>query len=136
MAFLRDWLEQRGRRVLTTREPGGTVLAERVRKLLLDSLGKVKGILRGGLCLVLCIFSLLSNRGRSWHRCARDLSSHTVGLAFVAVACWPDAQFGLDEACGGTVTYGTLQVRDIAGGGALRVRQQMLEVAGRKRMPY
>jgi dTMP kinase len=36
MAFLRDWLEQRGRRVLTTREPGGTVLAERVRKLLLD----------------------------------------------------------------------------------------------------
>ena len=36
MAFLRDWLEQRGRRVLTTREPGGTELAERVRDLLLD----------------------------------------------------------------------------------------------------
>ena len=34
--LLRDWLEEEGRRVVTTREPGGTPLGERVRELLLD----------------------------------------------------------------------------------------------------
>ncbi|MDT8439222.1 MAG: dTMP kinase [Wenzhouxiangellaceae bacterium] len=33
---VRDWLEQRGRRVRITREPGGTPVAERIRELLLD----------------------------------------------------------------------------------------------------
>ncbi len=36
LAFIKDWLAQRGRRVLTTREPGGTGVAERIRELLLD----------------------------------------------------------------------------------------------------
>ena len=30
------WLQQRGYEVVTTREPGGTVLAEKVRELVLD----------------------------------------------------------------------------------------------------
>jgi dTMP kinase len=34
--LLRDWLEQEGRSVVVTREPGGTPLGERVRELLLD----------------------------------------------------------------------------------------------------
>jgi dTMP kinase len=34
--LLRDWLEQEGREVVITREPGGTPLGERVRELLLD----------------------------------------------------------------------------------------------------
>lgn len=34
---LREWLEQRGRRVFGTREPGGTPEAERIRELLLTS---------------------------------------------------------------------------------------------------
>lgn len=33
---VREWLEARGRSVLTTREPGGTPVAERIRELLLD----------------------------------------------------------------------------------------------------
>lgn len=33
---VRDWLESRGRTVLSTREPGGTPVAERIRELLLD----------------------------------------------------------------------------------------------------
>lgn len=38
------WLEARGRRVLHTREPGGTALGERVRELLLDpATGHVAG---------------------------------------------------------------------------------------------
>jgi len=36
ITLVRDWLEARGRRVLTTREPGGTRVAERIRELLLD----------------------------------------------------------------------------------------------------
>jgi len=36
MQRVRDWLEARGRTVLTTREPGGTPVAEKVRALLLD----------------------------------------------------------------------------------------------------
>lgn len=36
MDFIRDWLERRGRRVLITREPGGTPAAEKIRSLLLD----------------------------------------------------------------------------------------------------
>jgi dTMP kinase len=34
--LLRDWLLQEGREVVSTREPGGTPLGERVRELLLD----------------------------------------------------------------------------------------------------
>jgi dTMP kinase len=34
--LLRDWLQQEGRDVVITREPGGTPLGERVRELLLD----------------------------------------------------------------------------------------------------
>jgi dTMP kinase len=37
--LLRDWLRQEGREVVTTREPGGTPLGERVRELLLDGEG-------------------------------------------------------------------------------------------------
>lgn len=36
LAWARDWIEQRGTPVLTTREPGGTPLGEAVRRLLLD----------------------------------------------------------------------------------------------------
>lgn len=36
VATVRRWLEARGRPVLTTREPGGTAAAERIRNLLLD----------------------------------------------------------------------------------------------------
>jgi len=35
LAFVRDLLEQSGRRVLVTREPGGTPLGEKIRELLL-----------------------------------------------------------------------------------------------------
>lgn len=35
-AFVRGWLEQRGRAVVSTREPGGTPLAEAIRKLVLE----------------------------------------------------------------------------------------------------
>lgn len=35
--FIRDFLEERGKRVIVTREPGGTPLAERIRDLLLDA---------------------------------------------------------------------------------------------------
>jgi dTMP kinase len=35
LAFVREWLQQRGRRVFVTREPGGTELGERVRDILL-----------------------------------------------------------------------------------------------------
>ncbi len=35
-ALLRKWLEERGREVLVTREPGGTYLSEKIRKILLD----------------------------------------------------------------------------------------------------
>jgi dTMP kinase len=34
--LLREWLQQEGRDVVSTREPGGTPLGERVRELLLD----------------------------------------------------------------------------------------------------
>ncbi len=34
--FIRDWLQARGRKVVTTREPGGTPLAENIRKVLLE----------------------------------------------------------------------------------------------------
>ena len=36
LIFLKQFLEQRGKTVVTTREPGGTVFAERIRQLLLD----------------------------------------------------------------------------------------------------
>jgi dTMP kinase len=35
LAFVRDFLEQAGKRVLVTREPGGTPLGEKIRELLL-----------------------------------------------------------------------------------------------------
>ncbi|MGH8278436.1 MAG: dTMP kinase [Gammaproteobacteria bacterium] len=37
LRFIRAWLVRRAVRVLCTREPGGTVLAEQIRRLLLDS---------------------------------------------------------------------------------------------------
>ncbi len=36
ISFIEQWLRQHGREVLVTREPGGTVLAERIRSLLLN----------------------------------------------------------------------------------------------------
>jgi dTMP kinase len=36
MARMAAWLESKGQRVITTREPGGTVLAEKIRAILLD----------------------------------------------------------------------------------------------------
>ena len=36
MTRVADWLERAGHRVVTTREPGGTVLAEKLRDILLD----------------------------------------------------------------------------------------------------
>lgn len=36
VALVRAWLEARGRTVLSTREPGGTPLSERIRELLID----------------------------------------------------------------------------------------------------
>lgn len=36
LAFIREWLEARGHRVMVTREPGGTPLAEEIRGLLLS----------------------------------------------------------------------------------------------------
>lgn len=36
MERVSDWLEQSGQRVVSTREPGGTVLAEKLRDILLD----------------------------------------------------------------------------------------------------
>ena len=36
VATIRGWLEARGRSVVTTREPGGTAAAEKIRALLLD----------------------------------------------------------------------------------------------------
>jgi dTMP kinase len=37
MAAMRKWLEARGEQVITTREPGGTAIGGRIRKLLLDN---------------------------------------------------------------------------------------------------
>lgn len=34
--FIRDWLQNQGRKVVSTREPGGTPLAESIRKVLLE----------------------------------------------------------------------------------------------------
>jgi dTMP kinase len=36
MSRVADWLQRAGHRVVTTREPGGTVLAEKLRNILLD----------------------------------------------------------------------------------------------------
>jgi dTMP kinase len=36
LAFIKNWLEQAGKTVVQTREPGGTPLAEKIRELLLD----------------------------------------------------------------------------------------------------
>lgn len=36
LATIRDWYERRGRKVLLTRQPGGTELSEKIRALLLD----------------------------------------------------------------------------------------------------
>lgn len=37
VAFIRDWLSARGRRVITTREPGGSPLAEAIRGVVLGN---------------------------------------------------------------------------------------------------
>ncbi len=36
MVHIRDWLVQRGEDVVSTREPGGTILAEKIRRIVLD----------------------------------------------------------------------------------------------------
>lgn len=40
--LIRDWLREKGREVVMTREPGGTALAERIRAMLLDP--EIKGM--------------------------------------------------------------------------------------------
>lgn len=40
--LLAGWLEEKGHKVLLTREPGGTLVADRIRRFLLDS--KTKGV--------------------------------------------------------------------------------------------
>ncbi|MBP5286624.1 MAG: dTMP kinase [Elusimicrobiales bacterium] len=35
-AMLKEWLEQQGMQIILTREPGGTAISERIRKILLD----------------------------------------------------------------------------------------------------
>lgn len=40
LGFIHDWLKAQGVKVLITREPGGTPLAERIRELLLDASNK------------------------------------------------------------------------------------------------
>ncbi|MGR9073314.1 MAG: dTMP kinase [Gammaproteobacteria bacterium] len=37
LAYIKRFLEEKGRRTVVTREPGGTVLAEKIRSLLLDA---------------------------------------------------------------------------------------------------
>lgn len=41
LEFVADWLREHGKRVVVTREPGGTALAERLRSALLESAGQV-----------------------------------------------------------------------------------------------
>lgn len=41
LAFIQHFLEQQGREVVVTREPGGTALAEKLRALLLETRGEV-----------------------------------------------------------------------------------------------
>lgn len=40
-ALLKTWLENQGKTVVLTREPGGTAVSEKVRQILLDPAGKV-----------------------------------------------------------------------------------------------
>jgi hypothetical protein len=37
LVFLKDWLEEMGRTVMTVREPGATVLSEAIREILLNN---------------------------------------------------------------------------------------------------
>jgi len=41
-SLLKAWLEERGREVVVTREPGGTRLSEQIRKILLDPKSKIE----------------------------------------------------------------------------------------------
>lgn len=43
LAFLREYLEELGREVLVTREPGGTPIGEKLREILLDSANAAMG---------------------------------------------------------------------------------------------
>ncbi len=40
--LLKTWLEERGREVIVTREPGGTRLSEQIREILLDPASKIE----------------------------------------------------------------------------------------------
>jgi dTMP kinase len=45
LAWMKSWLEQAGKRVICTREPGGTMLGEEIRKLLLrDRIQKMQSM--------------------------------------------------------------------------------------------
>src|SRR5512137_1266170 len=41
-ALLKTWLEGLGRKVMVTREPGGTYLSEKIREILLDPKNKIE----------------------------------------------------------------------------------------------
>ena len=47
ISILASWLRSRGLRVLCTREPGGTLIGDQVRRILTESCRKAPGFSRG-----------------------------------------------------------------------------------------